>query len=140
MIRRTSTLTRTSRRSSGIYCLATTSSRSLRRTSLLTRRGSLSRLPLRCNSKPSSRVSLLQVSGVLQQVGGETYVRSLESAVPFGDYDLNSYLGLLRRCNVKRKFVAYGDAIRGEAMQGTPPEDLLAQAQSYLRPIAECIN
>jgi hypothetical protein len=85
-------------------------------------------------------MSALQASGLLQKAGGETYIRSLESAVPFGDYHIKSYLGLLRECNAKRKFVAFGDKTRGEAMQGTSSQDLLSQAESDLRSISECVS
>ena len=85
-------------------------------------------------------MAALRVSGDLPKVGGEAYVRSLESAVPMGDWDLTSYLDLLREFNAKRKLAAFGDKTRGEAMQGTCFQDLLAQAESDLRSISECVS
>jgi replicative DNA helicase len=79
----------------------------------------------------------LKLAGELSKVGGETYVRSLESAVPFGDYDIASLSGLLREFTVARKLVALGDQIRNQAISGTRSEDILTQAEAYLRSLGE---
>ena len=85
-------------------------------------------------------LSSLSVAGVLPQVGGESYVRSLESAVPFGIFDLVSYCCILRDFTIGRKFIALGTTIKTQAMQGTRSENLFAQAETYLRSIGEFMD
>ena len=82
-------------------------------------------------------ISSLSVAGTLAQVGGEAYVRSLESAVPFGSFDLPSYCGILRDFTIGRKLIALGDQIKNQAMSGTRSQDVLTQAETYLRSLGE---
>ena len=82
-------------------------------------------------------ISSLSASGSLAQAGGETYVRSLESAVPFGPFDLPSYCGILQDLTIGRKLMAIGDQIKTQAMSGTRYENVISQAQTYLRALGE---
>lgn len=82
-------------------------------------------------------ISALQVAGDLPKVGGETYVRSLEAAVPFGDWDMPSYVGILREYTISRRLIDIGNTIRTQAQQGVRSQDVLTQAEAYLRSLGE---
>ena len=85
-------------------------------------------------------IPALDLAGELSKVGGEAYVRSLESAVPFGDYDIASLSGLLREFTLGRKLVAIGNTIRSQAMSGARSESVLTQAETYLRSMGEYMD
>lgn len=85
-------------------------------------------------------ISSLTVSGALAQVGGEAYVRSLESVVPFGSYDLASYCGILRDYSAARRLIAIGNSIRAQAMSGVRSSEVLTQAETYLRSMGEYLD
>lgn len=82
----------------------------------------------------------LQVGGELEKAGGESYVRMLESAVPFGAWDQPTYCRQLRDFTIARKFVALATMLNTQAMQGTQRENLFAQAETYLRSIGEYMD
>jgi replicative DNA helicase len=88
----------------------------------------------------NSLISQLTIAGNLQKVGGEIYVRSLESAVPFGEYSIQTYCSQLRDFAISRRLIAIGNTIKTQAQQGVRSQDVLAQAESYLRSMGDLMD
>ena len=96
-------------------------------------------------SKPIDAVTLTEQASqqggmpTLEAIGGASYLGSLTEGLPRAS-NVHHYAHIVKDKAAQRRLARAGDAILKDALDNTPPADIIEQADSYLQQVSESLH